>query len=57
MKNGEKIAEGSALISVSWASLLRYHICQNYVVLVTHTIMYINDIATVLCLVLISCVC
>ena len=56
-KNGEKIAKGSALISASWASLLRNHTCQSYMVLVTHTIMYITAIAPVLCLLLINFVC
>ena len=51
MKNGEKIAKGSSLKSASWTSLLRYYVCQSYMVLVSHTIMYINGIAPVLCLV------
>ena len=34
--------EGSALISASWASLLSYHTCQSYMVLVTCTILYIS---------------
>ena len=37
IKNGEKIAKGSAFISANWASLRRY---QSYMVLVTHTIIY-----------------
>ena len=44
--------KGSALISASWASLLRYHICQIYIVLVTHTVIYIASIAAVMCLIL-----
>ena len=55
--NGEQITKGSALISASWASLPRYNTYQSYMVLVTHTILYITAIAPVLCLVLISCVC
>ena len=40
IKNGKKIAEGSDLMSASWASMLSYHTCQNCMVLVIHTVKY-----------------
>ena len=40
-KNGEKIAKGRALMPASWASLLRYHTFQTYIVLVNQTGLFI----------------
>ena len=49
IKNVEKIAEGRALMSASWASLLSYHTFHTDIILVTNTVMYIASIASVLC--------
>ena len=41
-KDGEKMAEGRARMPARWAPLLRYHTFQTYMVLVTHTGLYIS---------------
>ena len=35
-------------MSASWASLLKYHTCQRYMVLVTHTVMFIASVVSYL---------